>query len=113
MSATPSTIIDNSNVTHYNLLMIKSFADKHTEQLFLEGVSKSIPLEIMARTLRKLDRIDTAYVIGDLSVPPENRLHMLEGNRKGQYSISINDQWRICFRFEGGNAFDVQVCDYH
>lgn len=67
----------------------------------------------MPRALRKLDMIDDAYALSDLRVPPSNRLHALSGDRAGQYSISVNDQWRICFRFEGHDAFDVQICDYH
>ena len=93
--------------------MIKSFADKHTETLFLDGTSKRLPADIRARAIRKLDRIDTAYRVEDLRLPPGNRLHTLEGKRKGQWSLSINDQWRICFRFEGEDAYDVEICDYH
>lgn len=62
---------------------------------------------------RKLEYIDLATRLDDLKVPPGNRLHMLEGDRKGQYAISVNDQWRICFRFVDGDAYDVEVCDYH
>ena len=93
--------------------MIKSFADKHTETLFLDGHSRKLPPDVKARAIRKLDRIDAAYRIEDLRVPPGNRLHMLDGKRKGQWSLSINDQWRICFLFEGENAYDVEICDYH
>ena len=100
-------------MTLYNYYMIKSFADRHTATLFLDGRSRKLPPDIMARAIRKLDRIDAAYAIEDLRMPPGNRLHQLEGNRAGQWSISINDQWRICFRFEEANAYDVEVCDYH
>lgn len=93
--------------------MIKSFADKHTEEFFSDGDSKKIPSEIAARALRKLDMVDAAYRAEDLKVPPGNRLHSLQGNREGQYSIAINSQWRICFRFEGEDAYDVEICDYH
>lgn len=93
--------------------MIKSFGDKQTENLFCDGVSRRLPPDIMPRALRKLDMIDDAYALSDLRVPPSNRLHALSGDRAGQYSISVNDQWRICFRFEGHDAFDVQICDYH
>lgn len=93
--------------------MIKSFADKDTELLFTDGKAKKIPKNIWSRALRKLDMIDNAYVADDLRVPPGNRLYLLQGDRFGQYSISINDQWRICFRFSGENAFDVEICDYH
>lgn len=93
--------------------MIKSFADKDTEMLFCEGISKRFPADITARAIRKLDMIDSAYRVEDLRVPPGNRLHALQGGRAGQYSISINSQWRICFRFDVEDAFDVEICDYH
>ena len=93
--------------------MIKSFADKQTEMLFLNGESNVLPPDVLKRAIRKLDRIDTAYRIEDLRLPPGNRLHQLKGKRKGQWSVSVNDQWRICFRFEGADAYDVEVCDYH
>ena len=93
--------------------MIKTFGDKDTERLFLEGRSKRVPSEMLDRAIRKLDMIDVAHCVDDLHVPPGNRLHALKGDRAGQYSISINSQWRICFCFEAGDAFDVELCDYH
>ena len=99
--------------TRYNTGMIKTFADKHTEELFLDGNSSVLPPDVRKRALRKLDRVDTAYRVDDLRVPPGNRLHKLQGDREGQWSLSINDQWRICFRFEGEDAYDVEICDYH
>ena len=93
--------------------MIKSFADKNTELIFCEGLSKKLPVEVMRRAIRKLDMVDSAMSADDLRVPPGNRLHRLQGTRAGHYAISINDQWRICFRFEGEDAYDVQICDYH
>lgn len=93
--------------------MITSFANKRTQELYLTGATRRLPPEIMIRAVRKLEQIHAATTIGDLSVPPSNRLHGLEGDRAGQYSISINDKWRICFRFEAGDAYDVEVCDYH
>ena len=93
--------------------MIKSFADKETEELFCSGKSCSFPAEITARAIRKLDMIDNAKTVLDLRVPPGNRLHQLVGDCDGQHAISINDQWRICFRFEKEDAFDVEICDYH
>ena len=93
--------------------MIKTFSDKRTHQLYLTGKARRLPPEILSRALRKLEQIDAATYLGDLAVPPSNRLHGLEGDRKGQYSVSINEKWRICFRFEDGDAFDVEVCDYH
>ena len=93
--------------------MIKSFGNSLAEDLFCEGKSKRFSRELAPRAVRKLDMIDAALRVEDLLVPPGNRLHSLRGSRMGQYSISINDQWRICFRFEEGNAYDVEVCDYH
>lgn len=93
--------------------MIKSFADKTTEALFATGKAKRVPNEVAKRAVRKLDMIDSAYRIEDLRVPPGNKLHALMGNKEGQWSISVNDQRRICFRFEGEDAFDVEFCDYH
>ena len=93
--------------------MIKTFADRRTQQLYTDGKSNRFPPDIRRRAMRKLEYVDLATRVEDLRVPPGNRLHALSGDRKGQFSISINDQWRICFRFEGGNAFDVEICDYH
>jgi Plasmid maintenance system killer protein len=93
--------------------MIKTFADKRTRDLFLKGIAKRFPSDITARAVRKLEYVDLAARLDDLRVPPGNRLHALKDNRKGQHSISINDQWRVCFRFVDGDAYDVEVCDYH
>ena len=93
--------------------MIKTFADKRTRDLFLKGVAKRFPSDITARAVRKLEYVDLAARLDDLRVPPGNRLHALKDNRKGQHSISINDQWRVCFRFVDCDAYDVDVCDYH
>ena len=93
--------------------MIKSFADRRTQELFIRGKNKSFPPDVAKRTARKLEYIHLASRLEDLRVPPGNRLHALKGDRKGQYAIAINDQWRICFRFSDGDAYDVEVCDYH
>ena len=93
--------------------MIKTFADRRTHDLYLKGSAKRFPADVTKRAARKLEYIDLAVRLEDLRVPAGNRLHQLDGDRKGQYSISINDQWRICFRFVDGDAFDVEVCDYH
>jgi toxin HigB-1 len=93
--------------------MIKTFADRHTQELYATGKSKRFPADIAKRAARKLEYVDLATQLDDLTVPRGNRLHALEGNRKGQYSISINDQWRVCFRFVDGDAYDVEICDYH
>jgi proteic killer suppression protein len=93
--------------------MIKSFADRRTQELYLTGTAKRFPADIAVRAARKLEYVDLAARLTDLKVPPGNRLHALKGDRKGQHAIAINDQWRICFRFEGGDAYEVEVCDYH
>ena len=93
--------------------MIKTFSDKLTHQLYLTGRARRLPPKFLSRALRRLEQIDAAKNLGDLAVPPSNRLHGLEGDRKGQYSVSINEKWRIFYRFEDGDAFDVEVCDYH
>ena len=93
--------------------MIKTFADRRTQELYETGKSKRVPSEIWRRAARKLEYINLAVCLDDLRVPPSNRLHKLERDRKGQYSISVNDQWRICFRFVDADAFDVELTDYH
>ena len=92
--------------------MIRSFADRATETLARRGrVGKFASFERAA--LRKLEMIRAAKGLDDLRVPPGNRLEALKGNRAGQFSIRINDQFRICFRWENGDAHDVEICDYH
>ncbi|MBI5192853.1 MAG: type II toxin-antitoxin system RelE/ParE family toxin [Nitrospirae bacterium] len=93
--------------------MIKTFADRYTLELYEMGKSKRFPPEIWKRAMRKMEYVDLATGLDDLKVPPGNRFHELELDRKGQYSISINDQWRICFRFINGDAYDVEITDYH
>ena len=75
--------------------------------------AEKFPADVASRAARKLEYVNLAEQLEDLKVPPGNRLHPLTGNRHGQYAISINDQWRICFRFEDGDAYEVEVCDYH
>ena len=93
--------------------MIKTFADKQTQQLYLTGKARRVPPEVTKRAARKLEQVNAAARVEDLKVPPGNRLHLLEGDRQGQYSISVNDQFRLCFRFTDGDAYDVEFCDYH
>ncbi len=93
--------------------MIKTFADKRTQEIYLTGRARRFDVDIASRAARKLEYVDLATSLDDLKVPAGNRLHRLEGNRKGQHSIRVNDQWRICFRFVDGDAYDVEVCDYH
>ncbi len=100
-------------MTDYYPGVIKTFANKHTQQLYLTGKSKRLPADVIGRAVRRLEYIDLAATLDDLKIPPSNRLHALKGDRTGQYSISINDQWRICFCWEDGDAFDVEITDYH
>jgi proteic killer suppression protein len=93
--------------------MIQSFRDKETEKIFRRELSKKLPQDIQRLGLRKLLMINAAYDWRDLKVPPGNRLEELRGDRKGQYSIRINQQWRICFKWAKGNAEDVEIVDYH
>jgi proteic killer suppression protein len=93
--------------------MIKTFADRETQQLYTTGKSKRLPPDVVKRALRRLEYVALASELNDLRVPPSNRLHSLQGDRAGQFAIAINDQWRICFRFEDGDAYDVEITDYH
>lgn len=93
--------------------MIKTFADRRTRDLYETGNAKRFPADVAKRTARKLEYVVLATTLEDLRTSPGNRLHGLDGDRKGQHSISINDQWRICPRFEEGDAYEVEVCDYH
>jgi len=93
--------------------MIKTFADKETQHVFIKGKSKRLSPDLIRRAVRRLEYVHFATKLKDLRVPPSNRLHALRGSREGQYAISINDQWRICFRFIDGDAYDVQITDYH
>ena len=92
--------------------MIKSFRCKDTEKLF-QRLSSKVPMEIRRNALRKLLLLDAAERLEDLRVPPGNRLEKLSGDRQGQHSIRINDQWRICFRWHQADAYDVEITDYH
>ena len=93
--------------------MIKTFANRLALDLYSNGKAKRFPEDVARRAARKLEYLDLAFRLEDLSVPTGNRLHALKGDRKGQYSISISDQWQICFRFIDGDAYDVEICDYH
>ncbi len=93
--------------------MIKSFGNKETEQIWLGERSRKLPSDIQAIARRKLRMLNNAHSLKDLRIPPANRLEPLKGSRKGQYSVRINDQWRICFTWERGDAFKVEVVDYH
>lgn len=93
--------------------MIIDFSDKETERLFITGKSKKIPSTLIKITIRKLDYLNRAKTLQDLESPPGNRLEALKGNFKGKHSIRINDQYRIVFKFQNGDALEVEVTDYH
>lgn len=93
--------------------MIESFADKRTAAVFQGLEVRGLPREIQGVARRKLKFVDAAPTIAALRVPPGDRLETLKGTRKGQWSIRINDQWRICFRWKDGIALDVEIADYH
>jgi len=93
--------------------MIRSFACKDTEKVWDGQKVRAFPGDMQDRALRKLRLIDAAQTVEDLKVPPGNRLEDLKGDRKGQKSIRINDQWRICFVWKDNEAFDVEIVDYH
>lgn len=93
--------------------MIKSFKCKDTESIFRRSRSKKFPTDLQRKMLMKLQMLNRAVVLKDLSIPPGNMLERLKGDREGQYSIRVNDQWRVCFRWEEGDAFDVEIVDYH
>ena len=93
--------------------MIQSFLCKETEALFKRFFTRKLPADIHRTALRKLIILDSAESLIDLKVPPSNRLEKLLGDRKGQYSIRINEQWRICFNWFRKDAYDVEIIDYH
>ena len=93
--------------------MIKTFADKQTAAIFKGLAVRRFDSRLRNAARHKLEQIDAAGLVEDLRVPPGNRLETLTGDRAGQWSIRINDQWRICFRFADGNAYDVEIVDYH
>ena len=93
--------------------MIKSFRDAETEKVFYRQFSRRLPNDIQTVALRKLRMLANAHDVVDLRSPPGNRLERLGGERAGQYSIRVNDQWRICFRWSEGDAYEVEICDYH
>lgn len=93
--------------------MIKNFADKETEKVFNQSFSRKLPHNIQHVALRKLIMIDNSKCLEDLRIPPANRLEPLQGDRYGQYSIRINDQYRICFKYFEQDFYDVEIVDYH
>jgi len=93
--------------------VIRSFADRETEKVYQREVSRRLPGDVQAAALRKLRMLANARELRDLRSPPGNRLERLSGDRVGQYSVRINDQWRLCFVWRDGDAFDVEIVDYH
>ena len=105
--------VDRHNGERYAVCVIRSWADAETQRLYEREKSRRIPPDIQAVALRKLKMLHAATRIDDLLVPPSNRLEKLKGDRAEQWSIAVNMQWRICFRWEAGNAYDVEIVDYH
>lgn len=93
--------------------MIRSFVDKEVEKIWLGERSRRLPADIQPVARRKLRMLNAAANLDDLRVPPANRLEALKGDRRGQYSIRINGQWRICFRWKEGDVSEVEIVDYH
>jgi proteic killer suppression protein len=93
--------------------MIRSFGERETERVFCREPRTKFAQAVARAALRKLLILDAAETLADLRVPPGNRLEKLSGNRAGQHSVRVNDQWRICFRWENGDAYDVEIVDYH
>ena len=101
------------NGTRYHRPVIRSFSDKGARQLFERRAVRRLGPDVQRIALRKLRQLDAAVTLEDLRVPPGNRLERLYGDRAGEWSIRINDQWRICFRWAEGDAHDVEIVDYH
>jgi proteic killer suppression protein len=93
--------------------MIRNFASKETEKVFHRQFSRRLPPNIQRTARRKLEILDAAEVLQDLRIPPSNWLEKLSGDRSHQHSVRINDQWRICFTWRNGDAYDVEIVDYH
>ena len=93
--------------------MIASFRDKETEQLWRSGRNRRLPADLRRRAFKKLAILNAAVTLDNLKVPPGNMLEALKGSRVGQHSMRVNDQYRVCFVWRGGNAFGVEIVDYH
>jgi proteic killer suppression protein len=93
--------------------VIQNFGDRETERIFLRQSSRRLGSSVQRVALRKLLILDAAESLEDLTRPPGNRLEKLSGTRRGQHSIRVNDQWRVCFRWDRGNAYEVEITDYH
>jgi proteic killer suppression protein len=112
-SPSPTLTVDVINVLRYISYMIASFRSKETQKVFEREFSRKLPQAIQKTAMRKLWQLDAAVSINDLRIPPNNHLEALKGNRKGQHSIRINKQYRICFKWKQHNAHDVEIVDYH
>jgi proteic killer suppression protein len=93
--------------------MILSFADRETEKIWRGEMSRRLPASIQRLALRKLRMLDAAERLEDIAVPPGNRLERLTGDRRGRYSVRVNERWRICFAWTGNDCADVEIVDYH
>jgi proteic killer suppression protein len=93
--------------------VIRTFADAETERFYTTGKSRRLPRDILKRAGMRLLQLNSATRLDDLRMPPSNRLEALRGDRAGRHSVRINDQWRLCFRFADGDAFEVEIVDYH
>jgi toxin HigB-1 len=111
--ASPALTLDVTIVTRYVANVIKTFRDRQTAAAFQGLRLKGFPPDLVRRAQKKLRQLDAARTLQDLHLPPSNRLKALERERKGQHSIRINDQWRICFVWRGADAYDVEITDYH
>lgn len=105
--------LDSHKQNVYPDLVIRTFGDGETERFYAEGRSRRLPPEIRTRAAMRLIQLNAATRLEDLRLPPSNRLERLRGGPAGQWSIRINNQWRVCFRFKNGDAFDVEIVDYH
>jgi proteic killer suppression protein len=106
-------LVDTINAPRYYLSMIRSFAARETERLFRRQLPRKLPHDIQRRARVKLEILDAAESLEDLRIPPSNRLEKLSGDRDDQHSIRINNQWRICFEWREGDAYQVEIVDYH
>jgi len=105
--------LDDINDERYGPVVIRSFRDAETEKVFQRERSRRLPPAVQRQAHRKLLLLDAAEALKELRIPPGNRLERLSGDRVGQHSLRINDQWRVCFRWERGDAYDVEIADYH
>ena len=105
--------LDRTYCSELRVVVIKSFADRRTAAIFVGHAVRHLPQQIQRRARAKLLAIDAASVLDDLQVPPGNRLEALRGDRQGQFSIRVSDQWRICFAWRDNQAWDVEIVGYH